>query len=49
MVTVASIGEAVGNITRRAGSSAEFLNDIEHDRRRFMRASDSELWPVTSS
>ena len=49
MVTVASIGEAVGNITRRAGSSAVFLNDIEHDRRRFMRNSERELWPVTSS
>jgi hypothetical protein len=40
MVTVSSIGEAVGNLTRQAGSSAVFLSDIEHDRRRFLRDAD---------
>jgi hypothetical protein len=40
MVTVSSVGEAVGYVTRQAGSSAAYLSDIEHDRRRFMRAED---------
>jgi hypothetical protein len=40
MVTVSSVGEAVGNLTRQAGSSAAFLSDIEHDRRRFLRDAD---------
>jgi hypothetical protein len=36
------VGEAVGNITRRAGSSGTYLSlsDIEHDRRRFLRDED---------
>jgi hypothetical protein len=37
MVTVSSFGEAVGNITRQAGSSGAYLSDIEHDRHRFLR------------
>ncbi|MDF2773482.1 MAG: hypothetical protein K0S86_2979 [Geminicoccaceae bacterium] len=40
MVTVSSVGEAVGYVTRQAGSSAAYLSDIEHDRRRFMRDED---------
>jgi len=40
MVTVSSIGEAVGNITRQTGSSRDYLSDIEHDRQRFMRDGD---------
>jgi hypothetical protein len=40
MVTVSSIGEAVGNLTRQAGASGAYLSDIEHDRRRFMRAGE---------
>jgi hypothetical protein len=40
MVTVSSIGEAVGNLTRRAGASAAYLSDIEHDRLRFLRDGD---------
>jgi hypothetical protein len=37
MVTVSSLGEAIGNITRAGGSSSDYLSDIEHDRTRFMR------------
>jgi len=37
MVIVSSLGEAIGNVTRAAGSSAQYLSDIEHDRRRFMQ------------
>jgi hypothetical protein len=40
MVTVSSVGEAVGHVTRQAGSSNAYLSDIEHDRRRFMRDGD---------
>lgn len=40
LVLVASLGEAVGNITGTAGSSAGYLSDIEHDRRRFTSAGD---------
>lgn len=41
MVMVSSIGEALGNVTRTPGSSADYLSDIEHDRSRFMRAGES--------
>ena len=44
MVMVSSLGEAIGNITRAVGSSAQYLSDIEHDRRRFVR--DGELDPA---
>jgi len=37
MVIVSSLGEAIGNVTRAAGSSAQYLSDIEHDRHRFMQ------------
>lgn len=37
MVTVSSLGEAIGNLTRTGGSSSDYLSDIEHDRTRFMR------------
>jgi hypothetical protein len=40
MVTVSSVGEAVGNVTRQAASSTAYLSDIEHNRRRFMRKDD---------
>jgi len=40
MVTVSSVGEAIGNLTRQAGSSGAYLSDIEHDRRRFLREAD---------
>lgn len=40
MVTVASFGEAIGNLTGQAGSSAAYLSDIEHDRRRFLTDAD---------
>lgn len=47
MVTVSSVGEAVGYITRQAGSSGAYLSDIEHDRRRFMRDDErGEPWQV---
>jgi len=39
-VTISSVGEAIGNITRNGGSSSDYLSDIEHDRQRFMRADD---------
>ncbi len=37
LVLVASVGESVGYLTRRAGPSREYLSDIEHDRARFTR------------
>jgi hypothetical protein len=37
MVTVSSLGEAIGNLTRTGGSSSDYLSDIEHDRTRFMK------------
>ena len=40
MVTVSSIGEAIGNVTRQAASSAAYLSEIEHDRQRFMHDGD---------
>jgi hypothetical protein len=40
MVTVSSVGEAIGNVTRQAGSSSAYLSDIEHDRHRFMHDED---------
>jgi hypothetical protein len=50
MVTVSSVGEAVGYLTRDAGSSAAYLSDIEHDRRRFMRDDErGEPWDVTTA
>lgn len=42
LVLVSSLGESVGYLTRRVGSSADFLSDIEHDRRRFL-AHDEEI------
>ena len=41
MVTVSSLGEAVGNLTRAGGSTSDYLSDIEHDRHRFMRKGES--------
>jgi hypothetical protein len=41
MVTISSLGEAVGNVTRAGGSSSDYLSDIEHDRSRFMREGES--------
>ena len=41
MVTVSSLGEAIGNITRAGGSSSDYLSDIEHDRARFMREGET--------
>ena len=37
MVTVSSIGESIGYVTREPGSSGAFLSDIEHNRHRFVR------------
>jgi hypothetical protein len=45
MVLVSSIGESVGYATREAGSSAEYLSDIEHNRHRFMRDGESSTPP----
>ena len=50
MVVVSSAGEAVGYLTREAGSSGAYLSDIEHDRRRFMRDDErGEPWEVTTA
>jgi hypothetical protein len=38
--SASSVGEAIGNVTRQAGSSSGYLSDIEHDRQRFMRDED---------